>query len=56
MAFKRAQITVSPILYEQDTNGDYLLDTNNNKIVQNDDPNQISPSSDYSVTIIIQEN
>ena len=56
MPYKRAQITVSPVLYQQDTNGDYVLDTNNNKIIENEDANQISPSSEYSVIITIQEN
>ena len=55
MAFKRAQITVSPILYVKDTNLDYVLDTNDEKIILNDNIQEISSSSEYDVIVTIQE-
>ena len=55
MSYKRAQITVSPILYDKDTNNNYILDTNNDRVVLNDDIQQISSSSDYDVVITVQE-
>ena len=55
MSFKRATVTISPILYDKNTNGEYLFDTDGDTIVINEDKQDISPSSDYDVKITIQE-
>jgi hypothetical protein len=47
-----SKIIAYPVLYEKDTNGDYVLDTNNEKIVLQDF-NTVSPISDYDVIIEI---
>jgi flagellar basal body rod protein FlgG len=55
MAKQYAQITVRPILYEKDTNGEYVLDTNGNKIVIEDDYLKITSTDDYdTVTTIVE--
>jgi len=55
MSNRRSKITVSPIIYEKDTNGDYVLDTNGDRIIVNDNIYEISSSSDYDINIQIQE-
>jgi hypothetical protein len=49
-----SKIIVYPVLYEKDTNGDYVLDTNNEKIVIQNYLN-VSPSQDYEVVTETQE-
>jgi hypothetical protein len=55
MAFKYSQINISPILYEKDTNNDYVRDTNNDRIVQNSNSLEISSLDDYEIAVTIQE-
>lgn len=53
MAYKKyATIRVRPVIFEKDTNGDFVLDTNNDKIilVQPNDVNSTLPF-DYLVEI-----
>jgi hypothetical protein len=47
-----SKIIVYLVLYEKDTNGDYVLDTNNEKIVLQDF-NTVSPTSNYDIIIEI---
>jgi hypothetical protein len=51
---KYASIRVRPIVYDTDTNGDYLLDQNGNKIVLVQ-PNQVDPSQPYDILTEIEE-
>lgn len=55
MAKKWVQIDQYPIIYEKDTNGDYVKDTNGDRIIVNDVWQEISPNDDYDVITIIQE-
>lgn len=55
MARKYVTITVRPIIYEKDTNGEYVLDTNDNKIVVEDDYTKITSTDDYDVITTIVE-
>lgn len=55
MAYKRyAKIRVRPIVYETDTNGDYVLDTNGDKIVLVQ-PNKVNPAQPYDILTEIDE-
>jgi hypothetical protein len=42
------------VLYEKDTNGDYVLNTNNEKIVIKN-YQTVSPNDDYDIKIEIEE-
>lgn len=55
MAKKWVQINATAIIYEKDTNGDYVLDTNGDKIVVNSVWQEISSTADYDINVQIQE-
>lgn len=55
MAFKYSQINISPILYQKDTNSEYVRDTNNDRIVENSNSLEISSTDEYDMTVTIQE-
>ncbi len=55
MAYKKySKIRVRPVVYEKDTNGDYVLNTNNEKIIKTQ-PNSVNPKNDYDFLIEIEE-
>lgn len=55
MAYRKyAKIRVRPIVYETDTNGDYILDTNGDKIVLVQ-PENVNPENPYDVLVEIDE-
>ena len=55
MSKKYSNIVAYPILYLKDNNGNYVLDTNQEKIVLQDF-NTVSPISDYDVIVSIEQN
>jgi len=52
---KYCTITTRPIIYLKDTNDEYVLDTNGDKIIVEDDYTKISSSDDYDVITTIAE-
>lgn len=54
MAKKLANIHIEPVVYSKDTNGDYILDTNGDKI-EIKTGTQVVPSDDYDFKTIITE-
>ena len=52
---KYASIRIRPIVYEKNTNGEYELDTNYNKIILVE-PQNVTSEMDYDVIIEIKEN
>lgn len=48
-------INIKPVIYTKDTNGDYLLDSNNDKIIEKIG-NEVSPYDKYDYIITINEN
>ena len=55
MAYKKyATVRVRPVIFERDTNGDFVLDTNNDKIIIKQ-PSQINPEESYDYLIEIEE-
>lgn len=55
MAYKKySKIRVRPIVYEKDTNGDYILNTNNERVVLVQ-PNNVNPNNNYDFLIEIEE-
>lgn len=56
MAYKKyANIRVRPIVYEKNTNGEYELDTNYNKIISVE-TKDVTSEMDYDLIIEIKEN
>ena len=51
---KYAKIRIRPIVYETNTNGDYELDTNGDKIILVP-PEQVNPEDPYDFLIEITE-
>lgn len=49
-----SKIIVYPVVYEKDSNGDYVLDTNGNKIIIKNYLD-VNPSDDYNVVTTIEE-
>lgn len=54
MSIKRANIHVEPIVYLKDTNGDYVLDTDGNKIIVKSGT-EVSANDDYETKTVITE-
>jgi len=55
MAYKKyASIRVRPVVYERDTNGDFVLDTNNDKIISVQ-PNNVNSTQPYDYLVEIEE-
>ena len=56
MSYKKyANIRIRPIVYEKNTNGEYELDTNGDKIVLVE-PGNVKSTMDYDFLIQITEN
>ena len=54
MAYKKSsKIRIRPIVYEKDTNGDYVLNTNNERIVSVQ-PQNVNPNNDYDFLVEIE--
>lgn len=52
MSKKVANINIKPIVYEKDSNGDFVIDTNGNKVVEKTYPNVKSTDNyDYKIEI-----
>lgn len=52
MSKKLVNINIKPIVYEKDSNGDYVIDTNDNKVVEKAYPNVKSTDNyDYKIEI-----
>jgi len=52
MSKKLANINIKPIVYERDTNGDIVIDTNGNKIIIKQYPNVLATDNyDYKIEI-----
>jgi hypothetical protein len=55
MAYKKyATIRVRPVIFEKDTNGDFVLDTNNDKIILVQ-PNNVNSTEPYDYLVEIEE-
>jgi hypothetical protein len=55
MAYKKyATVRVRPVIIERDTNGDFVLDTNNDKVILKTS-NEINPQEPYDYLIEIEE-
>jgi hypothetical protein len=55
MAYKKyATIRVRPVIFEKDTNGDFVLDTNNDKIILVQ-PNHVNSTEPYDYLVEIEE-
>lgn len=55
MAYKKyATVRVRPVIFEKDTNGDFVLDTNNDKVILKTS-NEINPQEPYDYLIEIEE-
>lgn len=55
MAYRKyAKIRVRPIVYETDTNGDYVLDENGDKIIFTQ-PENVNPEDPYDILVEIDE-
>jgi|688.fasta_scaffold00093_88 hypothetical protein len=55
MAYKKyASIRVRPVIFEKDTNGDFILDTNNDKIILVQ-PNNVNSTEPYDYLVEIEE-
>jgi hypothetical protein len=55
MAYKKyAKIRVRPIVYDRDTNGDIIVDSNGNKVVLVQ-PSNVNPSQTYDILTEIDE-
>lgn len=55
MAYKKyAQIRVRPVIFERDTNDDFVLDTNGDKIIIVQ-PNDVNSTEPYDYLVEIQE-
>ena len=50
-----SNINIKPVVYEKNTDGSYILDTENKKIIEKIG-NQVSPYDDYEYFITITEN
>lgn len=55
MAHKWSHISISPVIYDKDTNSDYLLNTNGDRIIANDQYTEIASTDDYTAKVEIQE-
>lgn len=54
MAYKKySKIRIRPIVYEKDTNGDYVLNTNNERTVSVQ-PQNVNPNNDYDFLVEIE--
>lgn len=49
-----SNINIKPVVYEKNTDGSYILDTENKKIIEKIG-NQVSPYDDYEYFITITE-
>jgi hypothetical protein len=55
MAYKKyATIRVRPVIFEKNTNGDFVLDTNNDKIILVQ-PNNVNSTEPYDYLVEIEE-
>jgi len=55
MAYKKyATIRVRPVIFERDTNGDFVLDTNNDKIILVQ-PNNVNSTLPFDYLVEIEE-
>lgn len=55
MAYKKyATIRVRPVIFERDTNGDFVLDTNNDKIISVQ-PNNVNSTLPFDYLVEIEE-
>ena len=54
MSKKLVNINIKPIVYEKDSNGDFVIDTNGNKTVEKTYPN-VKSTDDYDYKIEITE-
>jgi hypothetical protein len=54
MSKKLVNINIKPIVYEKNSNGDYVIDTNGDKIVEIAYPN-VKSTDDYDYKIEITE-
>lgn len=52
---KVLNVNVKPIIYEKDTNGDYVINTNGETSIQQSDITQISIQDDWSIKVVITE-
>jgi hypothetical protein len=55
MAHKWSHINIAPVVYDKDTNNDFVLNTNNDRIIINDQYTEIASSDDYTAKVQIQE-
>lgn len=55
MAHKWAKINVSGIVYQKDTNNDYVKDTNDDRVVLEDNYLKIASTDDYEANVDIEE-
>jgi|LauGreDrversion4_2_1035121.scaffolds.fasta_scaffold466853_3 hypothetical protein len=51
---KYAKIEIYPVIYEKNTNDEYVLDTNGDKIILKNWP-EVSATDDYEVKTVITE-
>jgi hypothetical protein len=55
MAYKKyASIRVRPVVFERDTNGDFILDTNGDKVIEVQ-PNEVNSTLPYDYLVEIEE-
>ena len=54
MVKKVANIHIEPVVYSKDTDGDYVLDTNDDKIIIKSGV-EVAPSDDYDIKVTITE-
>lgn len=54
MSRKYVKIEIYPVIYQKDTDGDYVLDTDGNKIIVKNWP-EVSAFDDYAVKTDITE-
>ena len=52
---KVLNVNLKPIIYEKDTNGDYVINTSGETSVQQSDITQISVQDDWSIKVVITE-
>lgn len=52
---KVLNINLKPIIYEKDTNGDYVINTSGETSVQQSDITKISVEDDWSIKVVITD-
>ena len=55
MAHKWSHINIAPVVYDKDTNSDYILNTNGDRTVLNDQYNEIASTDEYTAKVEIEE-